>query len=283
MTLVELQRRIAAAIMAPSGTLAKRVAPGLPVREEAAALIKPNDRLTSMERLEIYSRSYWFRLLNSFREDFPGLCAVLGQRAFSRVAESYLTEVPSRSFTMRDLGSRLEAWLRGNPSLAGENPELALDMVRLEWAHIEAYDGEQRKALGPEDLLEIGPEMRFGLQPYMTLLQLGYPVDDLRIRVEEVTEKAGASNTIVGRRQRAAVRRYGSVASAPTFLAVHRLEFTVYYKRLTPGEFRILVDLRQGRPLGDALAGISDERAVEAWFTTWSRLGWLCSPERQEA
>jgi hypothetical protein len=283
MTLLELQRRTAAAIMAPAGPAAKRVTPGLPVEEEAEALIKPNDRLTSMERLAIYRRSYWSRLLDSFREDFPGLCGVLGQRAFNRVAESYLTEVPSRSFTMRDLGSRLEAWLRGKPGLAGKNPELALDMVRLEWARIEAYDGEQRKALGPEDLLEIGPEMRFGLQPYMTLLQLSFPADDLLIRVEEVTEKAGAGTTIAGRRQRAAVRRCGSVASAPTFLAVHRVEFTVYYKRLTPGEFRILVALRDGRPLADALAGVSDERAVEAWFTTWSRLGWLCSPERQEA
>ena len=46
----------------------------------AASYIKPNDRLTSFERLEIYNRQYWFRVLGSMVEDFPGLRAVLGER-----------------------------------------------------------------------------------------------------------------------------------------------------------------------------------------------------------
>ena len=294
MTLLELQRRVAHALMVPltpSGTLAKRVDAGRSMQAEAEELIKPNQRLTSVERLEIYSRSYWFRLLDSLREDFPGLCGVLGERAFHRLSEAYLREVPSRSFTMRDLGSRLEAWLRRRPDFAGKHPELALDMVRLEWAHIEAYDGGQRKPLGPEDLLEPGPDIAFGLQPHVRLLSLSYPVDDLRIRIEDLSaEEGGASNTVVRRRARTAVRRCRALDPAPTFLAVHRLEFTVYYKRLAREEFAILSALREGTPLGVALDcvpanGASQEqltRNVEGWFATWSRLGWLCSPERRE-
>ena len=41
-------------------------------RGEADALVKPNDRLTPLERLEIYSRSYWFRVLDCLYDDFPG-------------------------------------------------------------------------------------------------------------------------------------------------------------------------------------------------------------------
>jgi hypothetical protein len=37
---------------------------------EAAVLIKPNDSLSSLERLEIYNRQYWFRLYSSFEDDF---------------------------------------------------------------------------------------------------------------------------------------------------------------------------------------------------------------------
>ena len=60
------------------------------MRTEVNELIKPNDWLTSLERLEIYSRSYWFRILDGLYEDFPGLAAVLGQRAFHRLARAYL-------------------------------------------------------------------------------------------------------------------------------------------------------------------------------------------------
>src|SRR5208283_5757635 len=91
------------------------------------------DRLTSFERLEIYNRQYWFRVLDAFSDDFPGLRAVLGDRRFDALAKHYLTDCPSRSFTMRDLGSRLESWLRRHPRYAPGRLKLAVDMVRLEW------------------------------------------------------------------------------------------------------------------------------------------------------
>ena len=101
---------------------------------EAAELITPNSRLTSLERLEIYSRSYWYRALDSLYDDFPGLRAVLGQQAFHRLSRAYVAECPSRSFTLRNLGERLAGWLQRNPQYAGIRHALALDMVRLEWA-----------------------------------------------------------------------------------------------------------------------------------------------------
>jgi hypothetical protein len=114
MNLAELQSRVASALMSPltgADSMAPRTGGGKKMRTEVNELIKPNDRLTSLERLEIYSRSYWFRILDGLLDDFPGLAAVLGQRAFHRLARAYLTECPSQSYTMRNLGSRLPAWL----------------------------------------------------------------------------------------------------------------------------------------------------------------------------
>src|SRR6266481_6464201 len=183
MTLLEVQRRMARAIMQPL-TGADRIAPRTDAR-----YVKPNDRLSPRERLEIYSRSYWFRVLDSLYDDFPGLRAVLGQRTFHQLSRAYLADCPSRSFTLRNLGSRLADWLERNPQYAGDRFALALDMVRLEWAHIEAFDNEARKVLGPEDLLELGPEFRASLQPYIQLLALQYPVDDLRIHVNRASDE----------------------------------------------------------------------------------------------
>src|SRR5579863_5039860 len=125
MTLLEVQRRMANAIFQPL-TRSDRMA-----LEADAEFIKPNDRLTSLERLEIYSRSYWFRILDSLYDDFPGMRAVLGEQDFRRLSLAYLADCPSRSFTLRNLGSRLEDWLRRNQEFVCDRYALALDMVRL--------------------------------------------------------------------------------------------------------------------------------------------------------
>src|SRR5256884_515583 len=149
MSLANLQKAVARAVMQPltRNEHMRVVGPGGErMRRYAARYIKPNDRLTSFERLEIYNRQYWFRVLGSMAEDFPGLRKILGERRFDDMCRAYLTECPSRSFTLRNLGSRLEAWLRHNPQWVRGKEVLALDMVRLEWADIEAFDGEAEPA-----------------------------------------------------------------------------------------------------------------------------------------
>ena len=144
MNLGALQRQVARAVMtplAPSDRMRRTALDGRSLAKLAKKIIKPNDRLTSFERLEIYSRQYWFRVLDALADDFPGLRAVLGDRRFDALAKRYLTDCPSRSFTMRDLGSQLEVWLRKHPRYALGRHQLAIDMVRLEWAEIEAFDG----------------------------------------------------------------------------------------------------------------------------------------------
>src|SRR5690348_3106629 len=129
--LKEIQRRMAAAVMHPltrSETMPRRRRDGASNASEAEAIIRPNDRLTSFERLEIYNRQYWFRLYTSFEEDFPGLEAILGRAKFDRLMREYLTDCPSESFTLRNLGSRLEGWLRSHPQFIAPHETLALDM-----------------------------------------------------------------------------------------------------------------------------------------------------------
>jgi hypothetical protein len=269
-TLMEFQRGVAGAVMSPLQAS---------ITSEAKELVKPNDRLTATERLDIYHRQYWYRILDSFNEDFPGLCAVLGDRDFERLSHAYLADCPSESFTLRNLGSQLEDWLTRHPDFAGKNLALALDVIRLEWAHIEAFDNAERKALGPEDLLELGPKLVIALQPHIGLLELQYPVDELRIKVSRPSEEHGvASNAVIQPARRHIVRRYAKLKPRQIFLAVHRVEFTVYYRRLEAEEFGLLRAIGQSRPIGEALdAGAALEpQQVQTWFANWAQLGWLC-------
>jgi hypothetical protein len=286
MTLLEVQRRMAHAILKPL-TGSDRIAPKTDV-----AFIKPNDRLTAAKRLEIYSRSYWFRILDSLYDDFPGLRMVLGQRAFHRLSRAYLAECPSRSFTLRNLGSRLEDWLRRNPQHAGTRHALALDMVRLEWAHIEAFDNAAEKVLGPEDLLELGPRFRAALQPYIRLLALQYPVDDLRIQVNRASDERGAaSNAALKQKHHEMTKRVSLSNREQIFLAVHRRNFMVYYRRIEAEEYRLLSALRDGKPIAraircafeDSFASPGEQQSrLEQWFAVWAELGWLCPPSRSK-
>ena len=294
MKLLSLQRRMARSVMTPltRSERMRSVAPdGRSMRPVASQIIKPNDRLTSFERLEIYNRQYWFRVLSAFAEDFPGLRAVLGGRRFDAMAKAYLTDCPSQSFTLRNLGSRLVGWLQKHPAWAGSRQNLAVDMARLEWADIEAFDGKSEPPLKPEDLAGVNPvKLHLWLQPYISLLALRYPLDDLLLEVrKDPGDLDVASNTFSERPKRRRVTQVARLKPSPIFLVVHRLDEDVYFRRIDGEEFSILSALRAGKTLNDAIESAlrrtsiaAKDRAVyvEKWFHTWSALDWFCRQER---
>ncbi len=293
MRLTALQKAVAHAVMQPltRKERMRRVGPGGErMHAYAARYIKPNDRLSSFERLEIYNRQYWFRVLGSMAEDFPGLRAVLGGQRFESMCKAYLTECPSRSFTLRNLGAHLETWLRQNPGWIRDRRVLALDMVRLEWADIEAFDGQAKPPLRSEDLHGIGaPNLQLSIQPYVQLLELHYPVDDLLLEVKHGEDTSDfASNAIQERRKRSKVRAVAKLKPAQIFLAVHRLDFSVYFRRIEPEEFALLGALRSGKTMERAIELAFRKSSVPAAdratfvqhsFQTWATLGWFCQPE----
>jgi hypothetical protein len=293
MKLHALQRAVARAVMEPltrSERMQRKAPGGGRMSAYAARYIKPNDRLTSFERLEIYNRQYWFRVLGSLAEDFPGLRAVLGGQRFEAMCKAYLAECPSRSFTLRNLGAQLETWLHQNPSWIRDRRVLALDMVRLEWADIEAFDGEAKPALRSEDLREAKPaSLQVGIQPYVQLLDLHYPVDDLLLEVKHGDDTPDrASNAVQERRKHSRARAVAKLEPAQIFLAVHRLDFSVYFRRIEPEEFALLSALRRGKRIERAIElafrkssiPAADRAAsVQHSFQTWAALGWFCRPE----
>jgi hypothetical protein len=290
MSLEDLQRRMAKAVMQPitrQETMRQRNADGVAMADEAAAFIKPNNRLTSFERLEIYNRQYWFRLFTAFEEDFPGLQAITGKKKFEALMRAYLDECPSTSFTLRNLGSKLHDWLRENPATIAPNEKLALDMVRLEWVHIESFDAAELPPMPPEQLAMVGPQTTFKLQPHIKLLELAYPVDDLLISVrhEAGSNDATSNNATVFRKSKA-VKQVAALAPQTIHLAVHRYQNSVYYKRLAPEEFGILLALSEGLTLeaaiergcaGSKLDANEAPTLLQQIFTTWSALGGFCA------
>lgn len=261
MQLSELQASMSQSLFQPSDT---------EYRNDPKAYIKSSAVLNAHERLDIYRRSYWSRIVDSFYEDFPGLHVVLGEKQFNSLCYAYLENRPSRSFTLRDLGQFLEQWLIENPYNAGENLECALDMIRLEWAHIMAFDAEEKPPLGIAELATAGARTRFGLQPYVQQLRVNYPVDDIRIATDD-----GAKNPNLSR------------STAIIHLVVHRHDMSVHYLTISQEEWSILSFLSQGFILESAIletfkTSLLDEheqaKLITASFHRWAQLGWLCQP-----
>lgn len=284
-----IQRAFAAGVMRPL-TPNRRMQPkwsdGKSARAAVARFIKPNDRLSSFERLEIYNRQYWFRLLDCLYEDFPGLRALLGDSRFHRLSIAYLAKYPSNSYTLRDLGDRLEKFATREPKWLQPHNPLARDIIRLEWAHIVAFDGDERPPLEIDELLGGDPaRLTLGIQPCISFLACDYPVDDYVLAVRRREEPRGeASNAVrepVARRKAKPVKR---PAPEKTWLAVHRSDHAVYYKRLEPEAYLILSALQKGLTLQAACERALRRRrneenfgaTLQAWFSQWASFGWFC-------
>jgi hypothetical protein len=289
--LLEFQRTLARAVMQPLSVrdnMKRGVVRGsMRENQDAIALVKPNSRLSSFERLEIYNRSYWSRVLDAFSEDFPGVRALLGAKQFDRLRRRYLADRPSESFTMRNLGRHLAAWMERNPALAGANYGIALDMARLEWAQVESFDAAECEPLSPADVAALAPESRLRLQPHLRLIEVGNEVDALLVAVREAAQRKGGMARGVSQKRISEAKAAGTV-----YLAIHRFELVVHYKRLDAEMFGLMSALAKGASIADAvefsyaestLGSEECRQHIQSSFALFAALGWFCKPGQLES
>lgn len=292
--LARLQRamwRVVSRPLTDDSRMQRRWPDGRPTSALAAQIAKPSARLTSFERLEIYNRMYWFRVLDSLYDDCPGLRAVLGDKKFIRLAEAYLVRYPSASFTLRNLPSRLAKFIREEPRFTQPHTALCHDLARFEWARVEVFDTASNPVFTAKDLRTVPAarqgKLKLALQPYLQLLRLEYPVDDfvLAVKQREAELLRGDASNAPTERRRRQDRKTKRPVRERTHVAVHRLDGKIYFKRLEPAAFRVLTALRAGRTLEQALmTGLPRAKKshadwaarVQSWFRNWMELGWLC-------
>jgi hypothetical protein len=278
MSLLELQRRMAEDVRRPLAAgfaMQPTTESGASMEEQAASYITPNATLSSFERLEIYNRQYWFRVIGAVAEDYPALNAVLGERRFDALLLEYLKEHPSTSWTLRDLGAKLPEFVESHPEMAGRRHRLAGDVARLEWAYVDAFDGARLEPLSLEEMGSIGPESRLRMQPHVRLLAVRRGTPE-----SEMSSSAAQERSVTSEIKLPAMRRLA------VYLAVHRFEDLVYYRRIGREAYGLLRALQQGSTLAEALtaafegrrmSAAKQSRLVEETFAHAAHLGWFCS------
>lgn len=249
---------------------------------QSKGIVSPSKKLSPHERLELYAQQYWWRIQAAFDEDFATVQKVLAPKRYAALRDAYLGRFPSVSFTLRNLGSRFPAFVRGNTKLPPRIRSLVADCAAFDWARVEAFDGAGRPPITDRDITAPSFEDRpLQLQPHVQLLALEHPVDTL-VRSGGAKTQEEASNTLRPQRLRQAAGRTAKIPPERVFLAVHRHREDIFMKRLSRVEYGILSRFRAGSSLRKVLRN-NPKRVrsadVLALFTSISALGWLSVAE----
>jgi hypothetical protein len=247
----------------------------------AESLIKPSHSLNSFERLEIYNKQYWYRILDSLEEDFEGLLTILGREKFCALSEAYVCQHPSRTFTLRDLGNKMAEFIRLNPSFAAPYARIAYETALVEWAEINAMDAAAHTPLTIEKDSAIDTQnCLLKLQPHASVLKLNYAIDDFLIEFRKDMTLQLVSNAHVA-------RSTGCVSRArplpkKNFLVVHRSDNIVYFKPIKREEYYTLLPFVSGATIEQACANAYKHVArsdrdqlptqLKKSFAEWSRI-----------
>lgn len=120
MNLAELQHYFASAATSGSGPL-----------PELDQVFLGSARLPARDRLAIYNRGYFYRLLDALASVFDRTKRWLGDENFERLGLAYLEQHPSEHPAVERVGRSFAAYLR---ELAA--PSVIADLAALEWARL---------------------------------------------------------------------------------------------------------------------------------------------------
>ena len=118
-------------------------------------LVASDDRMTPIERVEIYANGYFYRILDVLKEDYPAILAVVGADNFHNLATGYLIDCPPTEPSIYFAGRHFAGYLATHP-LRARFPYLA-DLARLERGTLESFHAADAKALDADAMREIPP------------------------------------------------------------------------------------------------------------------------------
>lgn len=222
----------------------------------AGEVVKPNERMSVTDRLQVYNGGYLARLREVLASDYGVLQHLLGEARFAELVARYVDRHPSRHPNLNQLGKDMPGFVARQRDLP--HHAFAVEVARLERLVSEAFDAPAFTPLAPERLAAV-PQAAWGrtslvCNPSVRLAAFTHPVNAYYIDCKE------------GRGPRPPRRRR-------THVAVFRRDQRVFRLDLEEPAHAVLAALHRGVPLGRALARARAADAVGRWFQTWAADG----------
>lgn len=119
-------------------------------------LVLETTTVSRATRLHIYSNAYRARFVEALTADYGMLRRYIGDEEFEKLILAYIDAYPSRYFSLREMGARLEQFLQSSEIYCGHLD--LIELVRFEWALCHAFDAAERPIFTSADLAGIEPE-----------------------------------------------------------------------------------------------------------------------------
>jgi hypothetical protein len=273
-----LQRWFQAVIMHPDGVVPGVLGPDARQHIELSPgelerVVTRSRSLTAAERVAIYGRAYHARLTECLESEFCILRQALGEDLFRMFARAYLSNYPSQSYTLANLGKGFPGYLQDTRPAEGAEgkaetwPDFIIDLARFERAFSEVYDGpgaEGSPMLSAEGLRRLltdrDRQVRLAPAASLRLLTFQYPVHDYFHAARRGQEPE-------------------LTAPAETFLAMNRRDYVVTTYELSATQRALLSDLLEGQTVDQSLrragASLPDQRQLIACIEKWSKQGFF--------
>jgi hypothetical protein len=262
--LERLQRWMQAVIVHPGEILAATSSESAETEisaEQLGDVILPSKTLSPAERLGVYHGMYLLRMEEAMASDYPALKHFLGDEGFFDLVRDYVQVHPSRSFSLNPLGRHFPGFVKTATGL--KRPDFCHELVRLEQAVADAFNGPETPRLSEEQIAAVPPEAweTARLRPVGTfrLLSFRYPVNDYLQTVLDDDHD------------------HPKARLKDSWIAVYRRDYMVYRLDLTRAAHDLLADLTRGLPLGEAITKAMktggrrapSEHELFRWFRQW--------------
>lgn len=237
---------------------------GTAVNEEAQKFITPSPTLKPYQRLELYHRQYWWRLLNCLQENFPMLVRLYGYERFNlEIGVPYLSEHPPSHWALCRLGQSLPDWFT--------NKDLERDAAVIDAATLLSFgcEGKPPCDMQAEDILT----KHLFLQPHVHLFKLGGDLFTFRDELLKESVSYWSEHPFPEIRQ-----------GTGYFVLYRNPQNHVKWKELSAGEYHFLRLFQKGISIQEACAQIEREggkpfqeaeELLPLWFREWTFLKWF--------
>ncbi len=232
--LITTQQWMLTAITAPKG-----LAEGLAKAQAAQGwsienVIMAPAGISPHSRLDIYAQGYWLRLFACLKADYPALQRLLGAPLFEFFARAYLSNHPSRSFSLYDLGDGFAQFLRRSQSAAVKSADNGELQFPIDLAQIEQAIATSIRATGLENCeLEMA-------DPFSLLLE-----GNIKVVLPGTTRLVATHHPLSAFQPLLEGDALtGSPESGISYIAVKRYQYHVSCQKLTNWQFYFLLSAK---------------------------------------
>ncbi len=260
MTLAELQELFVRAIAWPTGVadfLAQADAETVAAFHDTFA---ETEALSRVERVNIYAESYFWRLFETLKTQFPVTAWLAGEVDFRNIVTDYVLEHPSRDPDLRRFGAVFPRFVDAH-ALAERHPYLAF-CAQVEERMASLLDAEDRTPIAPMALANIPaqrwPGLRFKAAPTLRLLSS-------RWRFSPLSEAYRAGPQVPPALTEA--------ADENVYTLLWREKMRVMHRSVPRTEAEALAAMVEGRTFTEICAAAAaegaDVDAVASWLRRW--------------